>query len=70
LQIGLGLPFEVAEEMKKKYGSALPVYEGTADNDSIAQERAQHFISRVGAILSVIVWKKSERLIILELPRG
>jgi len=29
--IGLGLPFEIAEEMKKKYGSAMPVYEGTAD---------------------------------------
>ncbi len=26
--IGLGLPFEVAEEMKKKYGSVMPVYEG------------------------------------------
>ena len=37
IAIGLGLPFEVAEEMKKKYGTALPVYEGKADNDSIAQ---------------------------------
>jgi len=38
IAIGLGLPFEVAEEMKKKYGTALPVYEGKAGtNDSIAQ---------------------------------
>jgi rod shape-determining protein MreB and related proteins len=29
--IGLGLPFEVAEEMKKKYGSVMPVYEGSND---------------------------------------
>jgi len=29
--IGLGLPFEVAEEMKKKYGSVMPVYEGKGD---------------------------------------
>jgi cell division protein FtsA len=28
IAIGLGLPFEIAEEMKKKYGSVMPVYEG------------------------------------------
>jgi cell division protein FtsA len=26
--IGLGLPFDVAEDMKKRYGSVMPVYEG------------------------------------------
>ena len=30
--IGLGLPFEIAEEMKKKYGSVMPVYEGKSDD--------------------------------------
>ncbi len=30
--IGLGLPFEIAEEMKKKYGSVMPVYEGKNDS--------------------------------------
>ena len=28
IAIGLGIPFEVAEEMKKRYGTVLPVYEG------------------------------------------
>lgn len=30
IAIGLGLPFDVAEEMKKKYGSVAPVYETKA----------------------------------------
>src|SRR4030042_6574667 len=29
--IGLGLPFEIAEEMKKKYGSVMPVYDTPTD---------------------------------------
>jgi cell division protein FtsA len=32
--IGLGLPFEIAEEMKKNYGSVMPVYEGQNDTPS------------------------------------
>jgi cell division protein FtsA len=28
IAIGLGLPFDVAEEMKKKYGSVMPLYDG------------------------------------------
>jgi cell division protein FtsA len=69
IAIGLGLPFEVAEEMKKKYGTALPVYEGKADNDSIAQNG--HNISYQG-LCDIIRARMEEilRLIILELPRG
>jgi cell division protein FtsA len=69
IAIGLGLPFEVAEEMKKKYGTALPVYEGKADNDSIAQNG--HNISYQG--LSDIIRARMEellKLIVLELPGG
>ena len=69
IAIGLGLPFEVAEEMKKKYGTALPVYEGKADNDSIAQNG--HNISYQG--LSDIIRARMEellKLIVLELPSG
>ncbi|MBG7617174.1 MAG: cell division protein FtsA, partial [Chloroflexi bacterium] len=29
--IGLGLPFDVAEEMKKRYGSVMPVYESNME---------------------------------------
>ncbi|MCX6003902.1 MAG: cell division protein FtsA [Chloroflexi bacterium] len=69
IAIGLGLPFEIAEEMKKKYGTAIPVYEGKADNDSIAQNG--HNISYQG-LCDIIRARMEEilRLIILELPRG
>jgi cell division protein FtsA len=69
IAIGLGLPFEVAEEMKKKYGTALPVYEGKADSDSIAQNG--HNISYQG-LCDIIRARMEEilRLIILELPSG
>jgi cell division protein FtsA len=37
--IGLGLPFDVAEEMKRRYGSIMPVYEGKTDaNEMLAQD--------------------------------
>ncbi|HJX36511.1 MAG TPA: cell division protein FtsA, partial [Dehalococcoidales bacterium] len=69
IAIGLGLPFDVAEEMKKKYGTALPVYEGKAENDSIAQNG--HNISYQG-LCDIIRARMEEilRLIILELPSG
>lgn len=69
IAIGLGLPFEVAEEMKKKYGSVMPVYEGQAETEEIPQNG--HGISYQD--LSDIVRARIEeilRLIILELPRS
>lgn len=71
IAIGLGLPFEVAEEMKKKYGTALPVYDTKADNDAISLGNNGHNISYQG--LNDIIRARIEevlRLIILELPRG
>ncbi|MDP2920214.1 MAG: cell division protein FtsA [Dehalococcoidia bacterium] len=71
IAIGLGLPFEVAEEMKKKYGTTIPVYEGKADNDAIPTGRNGNCISYQG--LCDIVRARMEeilRLIVLELPRG
>jgi len=44
--------------MKKKYGTALPVYEGKADNDSIAQN-GHTFHTKGCVTLSALVWKKS-----------
>lgn len=38
IAIGLGMPFDVAEEMKKKYGSVMPVYDGSSES---ANELAQ-----------------------------
>lgn len=68
--IGLGLPFDVAEEMKKRYGSVMPVYEtkmetpGTisADGHGVSyQDLCDIIRARVEEIL---------RLIMLELPRA
>ena len=67
--IGLGLPFEVAEEMKKRYGSLLPVYEGQVEKNETATNG--HGISYQD--LSEIVRARVEeilRLIVLELPRS
>ncbi len=69
VSIGLGLPFEVAEEMKKRYGSVMPVYEGKTETSGIAQNG--HGISYQD--LSDIVRARVEeilRLIVLELPRS
>ncbi len=69
IAIGMGLPFEVAEEMKKKYGSVMSVYEGKGDTtDKIAtnghgishQDLCDILRARVEEVL---------RLILLELPR-
>ncbi len=68
--IGLGLPFDVAEEMKKKYGSVMPVYEGK-DDDGSSMSTNGHGISYKD--LCDIVKARIEevlRLILLELPRN
>jgi len=67
--IGLGLPFEVAEEMKKKYGSAMPVYETKIETASTISEDGhgvsyQDLCDIIRARVEEIV-----RLILLEMPR-
>jgi cell division protein FtsA len=69
IAIGLGLPFDVAEEMKKKYGSVTPVYEtkrGVGNDNLISnghgvshQDLCDIIRARVEEIL---------RLILLEMP--
>ncbi len=68
--IGLGLPFDVAEEMKKRYGSVIPVYEGKMESNSVTtgdghgasyQDLCDIIRARVEEII---------RLILLELPRS
>ena len=68
--IGLGLPFEVAEEMKKRYGSVMPVYEGKAESNNAMAEDGhgasyQDLCDIIRARVDEIV-----RLILLELPRS
>ena len=38
IAIGLGLPFEVAEEIKKRHGSVMPIYDGTEEVSTIKVE--------------------------------
>lgn len=65
IAIGLGLPFDVAEEIKKQHGSVLPVYEGKTD----ANESKDATVSYQD--LSDIIRARVEemlKLILLELP--
>jgi cell division protein FtsA len=68
VSIGLGLPFDVAEEMKKRYGSVMPVYDSrTEDTTAISQDG--HGVSYQD--LCDIVRARVEeilKLILLELP--
>jgi len=68
--IGLGLPFEVAEEMKKRYGSVMPVYEGKAEPTAVLPEDGhgasyQDLCDIIRARIEEIM-----RLVLLELPRA
>ena len=69
IAIGLGLPFEVAEEMKRKYGTVMPVQENKTHTDAIAQNG--HNIS-YQSLCDIIRARVDEliRLIALELPRA
>ncbi len=68
--IGLGLPFDVAEEMKKRYGSAMPVYEGKIETPSTISEDG-HGVSYQD-LCDIIRARVEEiiRLILLELPHS
>jgi cell division protein FtsA len=68
--IGLGLPFEVAEEMKKRYGSVMPVYESKMATASPISEDG-HGISYQD-LCDIIRARVEEilRLILLEMPRS
>jgi cell division protein FtsA len=68
--IGLGLPFDIAEEMKRKYGSVMPVYEGSSDT-SPAISQDGHGVSYQD--LCDIVRARVEeilKLIMLEMPNS
>ena len=68
--IGLGLPFDVAEEMKKRYGSVMPVYEAKVETASAISEDG-HGVSYQD-LCDIIRARVEEiiRLILLELPRS
>ena len=68
--VGLGLPFDVAEEMKKRYGSVMPVYESKAGVTSATTEDG-HGVSYQD-LCDIIRARVEEilRLILLELPHS
>jgi cell division protein FtsA len=70
IAIGLGLPFEVAEEMKKRYGSVMPVYESKMETASPIAEDG-HGISYQD-LCDIIRARVEEilRLVLLEMPRS
>ena len=69
LMIGLGLPFDVAEEMKKKYGSVAQVYETKAGMRSDDLVTNGHGVSHQD-LCDIIRARVEEilRLIVLEMP--
>jgi len=70
IAVGLGLPFDVAEEMKKRYGSVMPVYEGKMGTTSTIAEDG-HGVSYQD-LCDIIRARVDEilRLILLELPHS
>jgi len=36
IAIGLSLPLNIAEEMKKKFGTSFPIYDGRSENESVS----------------------------------
>jgi len=70
ISIGLGLPFDVAEQMKRRYGSVMPVYEGRdAQHGSISQDGHGVSYQDLCEILKARV-EEITRLIMLELPQS
>jgi cell division protein FtsA len=69
IAIGLGLPFDVAEEMKKKYGSVTAVYEAKGGISSDALMTNGHGVSHQD-LCDIIRARVEEilRLIVLEMP--
>jgi cell division protein FtsA len=71
IAIGLGLPFDIAEEMKKKYGSVAPVYEtkGGMSSDNLISNG--HGVSHRD-LCDIIRARVEEllRLIVLEMPNS
>jgi cell division protein FtsA len=68
--IGLGLPFDIAEEMKKKYGSVMPVFDGKVDT-SPAISKDGHGVSYQD-LCDIIKARVEEilKLILLEMPNS
>ncbi len=70
ISIGLGLPFEVAEEMKKKYGKVMPVANGNFDAATVSSEDGFSFAYKELCQIIEVRMEEILRMILLELPPG
>jgi len=69
IAIGLGLPFDIAEQMKRKYGSVMPVYDGVDDPSAKLNTENGYGVSHQD--INDIVRARVEeilKLVALELP--
>ncbi|MBA7482810.1 Cell division protein FtsA [subsurface metagenome] len=70
VSVGLGLPFDVAEEMKKRYGSVMPIYETKVEeNATISADGHGVSYQDLCDILRARV-EEVIRLILLEMPNA
>jgi cell division protein FtsA len=68
IAIGLSIPFDVAEELKKKYGTALPIGDGKTENDSIVLNGHSVSSQKVYDIIHARV-EELLRLILIGVPK-
>jgi len=70
IAIGLGLPFEVAEEMKKRHGSVVPVYNGKEEEETTTLKVDNGYSVSHQDLSEVIRARVEEvlKLIALEIP--
>ncbi len=69
ISIGLGLPFEVAEEMKKKYGRVMLRLDGKRETSAIGTENGFSFAYEDLCQIIEVRVEEILRLLLLELPR-
>lgn len=67
--IGLGVPFEIAEEIKKKYGRAISRQDGPEEEVGTGAEDGYSFAYRELCQILEVRTEEILRLILMELPR-
>ncbi len=68
IHVGLGLSFELAEEMKKKYGNVTPMEEEADSNITITEDNHTVSYRDLSTIIRVRI-EELLRLVVLELPQ-
>jgi cell division protein FtsA len=69
ISVGLDLSFELAEEMKKKYGNVMPAEDEANDDQTLTEDGHSVSYRDLSEIVKVRV-EELLRLVVLELPRS